>query len=62
MGKIFIRKVTGVAEQDETHKNSDERFEKAFKDVPKEIYYIFENPEEVYEKVDALVGSGDVKG
>ncbi|KAF2104063.1 hypothetical protein NA57DRAFT_62792 [Rhizodiscina lignyota] len=62
IGKIFIRKVTGVAEIDETEKNSDERFEKAFKGVPNDIYYIFEKPEEVYEYVDALVGSKDVKG
>jgi phosphatidate phosphatase APP1 len=58
VGKIFIRKVTGVAEVDETKKNSDERFEEAFKDVPADIYYVFEKPEEVYEKVDALLSGG----
>jgi phosphatidate phosphatase APP1 len=55
IGKIFIRKVTGVAELDETQKNSDARFEKAFKGVPKEIYHVFEDPSELYELIDALV-------
>ena len=55
IGAIFIRKVTGVAEMDESGKNSPERFEKAFKDVPQEVWYAFEDPSELYEKVDKLV-------
>lgn len=57
IGAIFIRKVTGVAEMDESKKNSPERFEKAFKDVPQEVWYVFENPSELYEKIDKLVTS-----
>jgi len=52
---IFIRKVTGVAEMDEQRKNSDERFEKAFEEVPKEIWYVFEDPKELFTKVDELL-------
>lgn len=55
VGAIFIRKVTGVAEMDESRKNSDERFEKAFKDVPRDVWYVFQDPRELYAKVDALV-------
>ncbi|KAF1922486.1 uncharacterized protein M421DRAFT_78116 [Didymella exigua CBS 183.55] len=54
IGAIYIRKVTGVAEMDEGKKNSPERFEKAFKHVPKELWYVFQNPNELYAKVDAL--------
>ena len=61
VGKIFIRKVSGVAEMDETKKNSDERFENAFRGVPEDTYHVFEKPEEVYEKVDALFSGGNGK-
>jgi phosphatidate phosphatase APP1 len=54
IGAIYIRKVTGIAELDEDGKNSDERFEKAFKDVPRSVWYVFEDPSELYAKVDAL--------
>ncbi|KAL1651520.1 hypothetical protein SLS61_005472 [Didymella pomorum] len=57
IGAIYIRKVTGVAEMDEGKKNNPERFEKAFKHVPKGLWYIFEDPNELYAKVDALVAS-----
>ncbi|KAI9875417.1 MAG: hypothetical protein M1830_008511 [Pleopsidium flavum] len=52
---IFIRKVTDVAELNETDKNDDSRFEKAFKDVPRNIWRTFTDPRELYEAVDALV-------
>ena len=52
---IFIRKVTGVAEMDEQRKNSDERFNRAFEGVPEEIWYVFEDPQELYAKVDELL-------
>ncbi len=54
---IFIRKVTDVAEMQGTDKNKDERFEKAFKDVPREIWKTFEDPEELYRAVDAVGGT-----
>ena len=55
---IYIRKVTGVSEMDENHKNDPERFTKAFKDVPSTVWYVFEDPAELYNKVDYLVESG----
>lgn len=54
---IFIRKVTDGAEMKESDKNKDERFEKAFKDVPREIWKTFEDPKELYEAVDTLKGT-----
>ncbi|KAL8724208.1 MAG: hypothetical protein Q9181_006928 [Wetmoreana brouardii] len=55
--KIFIRKVTDVAEMDVQQQNSQERFEKAFKDVPKDVWQTFEDPNELYAAVDALKGA-----
>lgn len=54
---IYIRKVTGVAEMDESEKNLPERFEKAFEGVPRNVWHVFENAEELYAKVDALVAA-----
>jgi hypothetical protein len=54
IGAIYIRKVTGVAEMDEGKKNEPERFEKAFKGVPKDVWYVFEDAQELYAKIDAL--------
>lgn len=54
VGAIFIRKVVNVEPVDESQKNSPERFEKAFKDVPREIWTVFEDPKELFAKVDAL--------
>ncbi|KAH7080960.1 actin filament organization protein-like protein App1-like protein [Paraphoma chrysanthemicola] len=55
VGAIYIRKVMGVEGMDEEKKNAPERFEKAFKGVPKDVWYVFEDPRELYAKVDALV-------
>jgi len=55
IGAIFIRKVSGVEGMDEEKKNAPERFEKAFKDVPRDLWYVFEDPAELYARVDALV-------
>jgi len=55
IGAIFIRKVTGVEGMDEEKKNAPGRFEEAFKGVPKEVWYVFQDPQELYAKVDALV-------
>jgi len=54
IGAIYIRKVTGVAEMDESKKNSPERFEEAFKGVPKSVWYVFSDPSELYAKIDGL--------
>jgi len=52
---IYIRRVTGVAEMNDGKKNAPERFETAFKDVPREIWHVFDDPSELYERFDALV-------
>ncbi|USP80211.1 uncharacterized protein yc1106_07485 [Curvularia clavata] len=54
VGAIYIRRVTGVSEMDEGTKNNPERFEKAFKGVPKDVWSIFDDPQELYAKIDAL--------
>lgn len=54
---VFIRKVTDVAEMKDSDKNKQERFEKAFEGVPREVWRIFEDPKELYEAVDALKGT-----
>lgn len=52
---IFIRKATGMAEMDEQRKNGPKRFEDAFKDVPQEVWYVYEDPKELYERVEKLL-------
>lgn len=47
--------MTGVAELDATDKNTDARFEKAFKGVPRGVWRVFTDPTELYGRVDALV-------
>ena len=51
---IFIRKVTDVAEMKDSGKNDDERFEKAFAGVPRDIWRTFEDPAELSEAIDHL--------
>lgn len=51
---VFIRKVTGVAEMDDSGKNEDERFEVAFRNVPRHIWRTFEEPKELFEAVERL--------
>ncbi|KAI9691284.1 MAG: hypothetical protein M1820_009782 [Bogoriella megaspora] len=53
--KIFIRKVTGIAELNEEDKNSDERFEKAFEGLDRGLWHVFEEPGELKALVDGLV-------
>jgi phosphatidate phosphatase APP1 len=54
IGAIYIRKVMGVEGMDEAQKNAPERFEDAFEGVPKELWYVFTDPSELYAKIDAL--------
>lgn len=54
---IYIRRVTGVAEMNDGKKNSPERFEKAFEGVPREIWHVFDDASELYERFDALVNA-----
>ena len=51
---VFIRKVTDVAEMNATDKNTDKRFEKAFRDVPRDTWRTFEDPSELHEAVVSL--------
>jgi len=46
--------VIGVNPSAEKSLNAPERFEKAFKGVPKEITKVFENADELYAELDAL--------
>ncbi|PQE08869.1 actin filament organization app1 protein [Rutstroemia sp. NJR-2017a BVV2] len=52
---ILIRKVTDIAAIGIREKNEPERFENAFKDIPKSVWKVFEDPQECYEVVDNLV-------
>lgn len=52
---IFIRKATDVAAFGIEDKNTPERFEKAFKDVPKEAWHVFEEPGECLKKIQDLI-------
>lgn len=63
---IWIRRVEDVKEvgdvfpgQGQEERNKPERFEKAFEGVPKSIWHVFEDPKELYGKLDALVGQGE---
>lgn len=51
VGAIFIRKVEDVEPVNEAEKNKPERFEKAFKDVPKDVWTVFTDPKELWDKV-----------
>jgi hypothetical protein len=58
---IFIRKVTGVSEVDmNDDKNDPARFAKAFEGVPDNIWYVFEDPKELYDRVKALKSDVDM--
>jgi predicted RNase H-like HicB family nuclease len=58
---IFIRKVTGVSEIDmDDDKNNPSRFAKAFEGVPDNIWYVFEDPKELYDRVKGLKGDAEV--
>jgi phosphatidate phosphatase APP1 len=49
---IVIRKVTNVSHMEE--KNKPERFEEAFKEIPSDVWTVFEDPNELYDFVDGL--------
>jgi hypothetical protein len=55
---IYIRKVTNIPKMEQ--KNSDERFEKAFEDVPRNVWTVFEQPSDLYHLIDGLKVSGTV--
>lgn len=55
---IFIRKVEGIAEMDEEQKNSNERFEKAFKGLERGLWHVFTDPRVIAQRVEELERSG----
>lgn len=54
MARIFIRKVVGVDPELEVKLNAPERFEKAFANVPKEIWKVFEHGSEIMDEVQKM--------
>lgn len=55
VGLILIRKVTDIAAVGIEAKNEDERFEKAFKDVPRQKWHVFENAGEVKQIISQAI-------
>ena len=49
---IFIRRVTDAGDLGE--KNEDKRFEEAFKDVPRSVWRVFDDPNELVQAVESL--------
>ncbi|TID21738.1 actin filament organization protein-like protein App1-like protein [Venturia nashicola] len=54
VGAIFIRLVKDVEPVNQAEKNKPERFEKAFKDVPRDVWTVFSDPKELWDKVAQL--------
>lgn len=54
---ILIRKVRGVVALGVSmeEKNSPQRFEEAFKGVPRRVWHVFEEPEECYDLIQGVV-------
>jgi hypothetical protein len=52
---ILIRKATDVAAIGIDAKNEPKRFEDAFKDVPREVWHVFEDPDECHRIVERVV-------
>ncbi len=52
---ILIRKVTDISALGIEAKNEPQRFEAAFKDVPKSAWHVFEDPTECYKLVQDVV-------
>lgn len=55
---ILIRKATDVASVGIDEKNEPERFEKAFKDIPRGAWHVFEDPTECVEIVKKTIQEG----
>jgi len=52
---ILIRKVTDIAAIGISEKNEPERFEKAFKGVPKGVWHVFERPDECFDIIKLAI-------
>lgn len=55
---ILIRKVTDTSAVGIEAKNDPDRFEEAFKDIPRHKWYVFESPEEAKQVISRAV-AGD---
>jgi phosphatidate phosphatase APP1 len=55
---ILIRKATDIAAVGIEEKNDPKRFEKAFRDVPKDTWHVFENPHECETILQDIVKRG----
>ncbi|KAK7525849.1 uncharacterized protein IWZ02DRAFT_201276 [Phyllosticta citriasiana] len=55
---IYIRRVPGGADASKT---APERFEKAFEGIDRALWHVFDEPAELYQRLDALV-AGDPSG
>jgi len=56
--KILIRRVTDIAAIGINEKNEPIRFEKAFQGIPKDVWKVFEEPEECYDFLGATEDLG----
>ena len=54
VARIYIRKVVGVNPKLEEKLNAPERFEKAFANVPRDVWKVFEDGSEVMEEVPKI--------
>ncbi|KAG6009809.1 hypothetical protein E4U21_001239 [Claviceps maximensis] len=52
---ILIRKATNIAEIGIDEKNEPDRFERAFKDVPRHLWHVFEDPTECLDLVKRTI-------
>ncbi|KAK3989232.1 hypothetical protein QBC44DRAFT_86012 [Cladorrhinum sp. PSN332] len=52
---ILIRKVTDISAIGIQEKNQPERFEKAFEDIPRDLWHVFEDPTECQELIHKVV-------
>lgn len=55
---ILIRKATDVAAFGIEEKNQQDRFEKAFKEVPQEAWHVFEEPAECRRIIQDTLSKG----
>ncbi|KAK4669097.1 uncharacterized protein QC763_200030 [Podospora pseudopauciseta] len=55
---ILIRKVEDIAAVGIHEKNEPQRFEKAFEDLPRELWHVFEDPAECQELIHKTVTAG----
>lgn len=54
---ILIRKVTDIASVGIESKNDPKRFEKAFEDMPREAWHVFEDPAECQKLIEQVISA-----